>query len=283
MELCHGSDVGKPNPGGSVVLWGGGKGSSVTPGAVSSSSWLLCRGCRSGWKRWLFPAHPNFSQLKALATIHFAPVCKDFMSAFSSHRFQLWFGVCFILLLSILSCAGGNSQLDAEAVKFVGWEFSSATCQGLALPFPLVLGWGRIWWLSPPVYLLGRLGKLGQGWDSSWVPGSCSCPQLQLLSECPELPVLPSGCPPRDGNRPALLILNTRRCKSHLTFSFRNCDLFSELLASVRDRNPLPSWVLLQFTAFGKVWGALSCFCWGVKRRNSLRVIVKLKVQKVFF
>lgn len=115
---------GKPNQ-----LWlhlpcrKGGKGCSGSPGSVSSSrSWPLCPGCRSGCNCWLFSAYPNFSQLRALGVIYFTPVCKDFTWAFPFHHFQLWFGVGFFCLvlsfcLSILFCAGWNSQLDTEAVK----------------------------------------------------------------------------------------------------------------------------------------------------------------------
>lgn len=258
-----------PTQSGSEVLWAGGKGSSVPPGLFPAARGS-CAGDVGQAGSVGFSQHTQTSQLKALAMIHFTPVCKDFMSAFSSHRFQLWFGVCFILLLSILSCAGGNSQLDAEAVKLVGWEFSSA----LGSAFSSRAGLGKDLVAVPTSLPAGQTGETGTGLGQLLGSRELLLSQLQLLSECP----------PRDGNPPALLILNiTRRCKSRLTFSFRNCHLFSELLASVRDRNPLPAWVLFQFTVRGKDWGALSCFCWGVQRRNSLRVIVKLKVQKVFF
>lgn len=123
----------------------------------------------------------------------------------------------------------------------VGWEFSSALGPDrdwLCLFLPL-LGWGRISCLSPPVYLLGRLGKLGQrsGLEPDWAPGfmdfcvssagTVPVTGLQVCTPSDHSSLwFPLGVPSQDTNSPALLILNTRRCKSHLTFSFRNCDLF---------------------------------------------------------
>lgn len=165
-----------------------------------------------------------------------------------------------------------------------------------------VLGWGRVLCPSPPVYTLGRLGKLGHrdGLESDPLLGqllgflgagslcqqrwSCPCaPGSRCTPSDSSSPWFPLGVPSQDTSCPALLILNTRRCKSHLTSSFRNCDLFSELLTSVRDRNAFPSSALFQITVCWKRLGHSLCFCWGVKRRNSLHVIVKLKVQNVLF
>lgn len=118
MELW--SDVGKPNllpcrvMGKVDVLWV--LGVSQTP----KRSWLFfeCSECRSGCNCWLFPADPNFPQLRALGRIYFTPACKDFTWAFPFHHFQLWFGGCYFFFFpSVLFCAGGNSQLDTEAVK----------------------------------------------------------------------------------------------------------------------------------------------------------------------
>lgn len=253
MELCRWSDVGKPNqhwlhlP--CRVM---GKGSSVSPGSVPSSrSWPLCPGCRSDCNCWLFPAFPNFSQLRALGTIYFTPACEDFMWAFPFHHFQLWFGGSFFFCLSVLFCAGQYSQLEMEAVK-LWWGGSSPRLgpgRGWLCLFLPVLGWGRTLCLSPPV---GQTGETGaEGWfgarpTAGAAPGlksmdfsvssAWSCHWAAGVLQWPRLSVVPSGEPSRDTNCPAL-VLDPSRCKSHLTFSFRSCDLFSELLASVRDRN----------------------------------------------
>lgn len=93
MELW--SDVGKPSHlpcrvmGKVDVLWV--LGVSQTPKRL----WLLCSECRSGCNCWLFPADPNFPQLRALGRIYFTPACKDFTWAFPFHHFQLWFGGWF--------------------------------------------------------------------------------------------------------------------------------------------------------------------------------------------
>lgn len=158
MGLCHGSDVGKPDPEwlrGAVGWWKGELCASwAFPAARGSGAGDVGQAGSVG-----FSQHTQTSQLKALAVIHFTPVCKDFMSAFSSHHFQLWFGVCFILLLSILSCAGGNSQLDAEAVKLVGWEFSSA----LGSAFSSRAGLGKDLVAVPTSLPAGQTGETGTG------------------------------------------------------------------------------------------------------------------------
>lgn len=164
--------------------------------------------------------------------------------------------------------------MDAEAV--VGWEFLALGPGRDWLCLLPVLCWGRVLCPSPPVYPLGRLGKLGQrgGLEPDPLLGqllgfigagslcqqrwNCPCsPGSRCTPSDSSSPWFPLGVPSQDTNCPALLILNTRRCKSHLTFSFRNCDLFSELLTSVRDRNALPSSALFQITVCGKDWGTL--------------------------
>lgn len=173
-----------------------------------------------------------------------------------------------------------------------GWEFSSALGPGrdwLCLFLP-VLSWGGS---CVPPHQTGETGRGGMVWRqlgqflcfTAVTAGTVPAHLSRCTPSDNSSPWFPLGSSSGDTktNCPALLILNTRRCKSHVTFSFRNCDLFSEWLTSFRDRNTLPSSVLFQITVRGKDWATLLCFCWGVKRRNSLHVIVKLKVQKVLF
>lgn len=127
--------------------------------------------------------------------------------------------------LSILFCAGGNSQLDTEAVKLC-WGGSSRHWDLAGT----VLGWGRVSCPSPSVYPLetGTEGWFGgrpaagaaPGFHWSWITLSAGLELSPFTPSDSSSPCFPLGVPSRHPDRPALPILNTRRCKSHLTFSF---------------------------------------------------------------
>lgn len=205
-------------------------------------------------------------------------------------------GLGFVVFFFYFLCRGKFPIGYRGCETVVGWEFL-ALGPGFASSSPCWAGKGSCVpphqftrWADWGSWDRGMVWSQTLCWGSSWiswemdrcVSSAGTVPVHQAPADSSS-PCFPLGVPSRDTNCPALLILNTRRCKSHLTFSFRNCDLFSELLTSIRDRNTLPSSALFQITACGKDWGALLCFCWGVKRRNSLHVIVKLKVQKFCF
>lgn len=209
MELCHWSDVGKPNQLWLHLPWRVmGKGCSVSPGSVSSSRLgFLCSEFRSGCNCWLFPAYTNFSQLRALGMIYFTPECKDFMWAFPFHPFWLWFGVCCIFFFFLFSVQGEipnwiQRLWNCSGVRVLG----TGTWLCLLLP---VLGWERVLCPSPPVYPLGRLGELGQrdglepdpllGQLLDFLGAGSLCQQCWNCPCSPgsswqQLSVLPSGC-----------------------------------------------------------------------------------------
>lgn len=212
MELCHWLDAGKPNQ-----LWLRlpcrvmGKGCSVSPGSVSSSRlWLLCSECRSGCNCWLFPAYPNFSQLRALGMIYFTPACKDFTWAFPFRHSWLWFGVGLFFPFYSFLCRG-KFPVGCRGCSGVG-VLGTGTWQGLALPSPRArLGKGLV---SLPTSLpVGQTGETGtEGWFGarptagaapgfhwSWIAVSAALELslftgLQVHSEWQQLSLVPSGC-----------------------------------------------------------------------------------------